>query len=338
MNKTRFFILLLAALSVVACNDCSHDSVKNIQVEVQWHRFDSSFYSINDPSNLVSQLASIQESDSFFYKLYMQKIYSFPRDESFNRLVFKHINSAQNQAIKQRIDTLFGNFEEVYEKVELLAKYYKLRYPQHTFPQIHTCYSGFASFMAWLYQDDHLFIDLDMYLGENFEAYKQFFPNYKSKYFKKDFIAQNIGRELIRREYLELERDKPQHMLAMMLIEGAKYYDLKQLFPCRETYHIMEYSKEQWDWLLGEESNIWKYFLKENLLFESDYKEYRPLIGEAPESIRSGVAPGAPPRIASFAGYRICEIIMRDTEFATAQEMISNYTPEQILKLANYKP
>jgi hypothetical protein len=147
-----------------------------------------------------------------------------------------------------------------------------------------------------------------------------------------------VGRELVRREFVLFEKDKPNNMLAMMLIEAAKIYELSRLMPCREEYKLFEYSKEQWEWALKEEKNIWQYLIKEELLFESEYKKYRPLIGEAPSSIRSGVADGAPPRIAIFAGYQILKKYMEETGEENSFNLLHKFSPEEILKKAKYKP
>lgn len=340
MNNTRIFILMLStALFVWGCNRCNNNAVEGIEASAEWERFDSIFYAIGKPEQLVTQLQLLQKQDSLFYSLYTGTLYNFnPKQERYNELVFKHINSAQNQAVRKRCDSVFGDFSSIYGEVDLLSKYYKLHYPKQDFPIIHTCYSGMAGLMAWHYGESDMLVDLDMYLGADFEAYPQFFPNYKFRYYTPEFLPQNIAKELIRKQYLNVEQTKPKNMLEMMLIEAAKIHDVKQLMPCRESYKLMEYTAEQWEWLQKEESNIWKYFLKEKLLFESDYNEYRPLVGEAPESKRSGVAVGAPPRIAVFAGFQILDIALKNSAFKNAKELIINKSSEEILELAKYKP
>jgi len=320
-------------------NECSHDAVNDIPSSAQLYRFDSNFYALNNPKSLAKGLNQIQVLDSNFYSLYLEKIYNINRRETnFDQLIFKHINSAQNQEIRKRVVQEFGDFKVIRADLDLLSRYYKLVYPRRKFPKINTCYSGFAGFMAWIYNDSNMLVDLDMYLGSNFEAYPRFYPQFKFKYYSKDYLVQNIGRELVRREFVFYEKDKPNNMLAMMLIEAAKIYELSRLMPCREEYKLFEYSKEQWEWAKQEEKNIWQYFIKEELLFESEYKEYRPLVGEAPTSIRSGVAEGAPPRIAIFAGYQILKKYLKEIGEVSSFKALKNSSPEEILKVAKYKP
>ena len=267
MNKTIFFISLLFSVGIYSCNNCNHDLIKGVNTKANWYRFDSSFYSLNETTDFADKLRAIKDDDSMFYDLYLSKLFNInTNDPKALGIIYKHINSAQNQAIRKRVDSLFGDFSKIYKEVDLLAKYFEYYYPERNFPTIHTCYSGIAGFMAWIYTDSSLLLDLDMYLGVDFEAYPQFFPAYKYAYFTQDYIAQNIGKELIRREYLVLEQNKPKNMLEMMLVEAAKVHDLKNIMPCREPYKLMEYTKEQWEWLLAEEPLIWQYFAKENLL------------------------------------------------------------------------
>ena len=342
MNNTKYIILSLVSLVIffyTGCNGCDNKAVKNIDATAQIYRFDSLFYSIDKPANLTRSLSQIKSKDPDFYNLYITKLFSMDKEgERFEEVVFSHINSSQNQEIRKRVEIEFGDFKQVQGDLDLLSKYYKLCYSKRKFPKIYTCYSGFAGFMAWLYNDSCLLVDLDMYLGDDFEAYPQFYPQFKFTYYDKDYLAQNVGKELIRTEFMALEKEKPKHMLALMLIEGAKIYELSKLMPCREVAKLFEYTPEQWEWAKREEQNIWKYMIKENLLYESNYKEYRPLVGEAPASLRTGVAQGAPPRIAIFAGYQIVKKFIEESDVADTYEMFGKYSPEDILKEAKYKP
>lgn len=331
--------LLVILITCFSCNDCNNRLIKDVKAHGELYRFDSSFYALSNPKSLMEDLGKIRTQDSLFYSIYMEKMYSMDqKNRNFDRNIFRHINSAQNQEIRKRVDQVFGDFKPIRSDLTLLSKYYKLLYPNRVFPKINTCYSGFAGFNAWLYNDSNMLVDLDMYLGSDFEAYPQFYPQFKYKYYTKDYLVQNIGRELVRREFVLFEKDKPNNMLAMMLIEAAKIYELSRLMPCREEHKLFEYSKEQWEWALREEQNIWQYLIKEELLFESDYKEYRSLIGEAPASIRSGVAEGAPPRIAIFAGYRILKKFMKETGGQSSLTVLGKVSPEEIMKKAKYKP
>lgn len=342
MNNTKYIIVGIIGLVLFlfnGCTSCSHKAIEGIESNLSIYRFDTLFYSINSPSELAPTLEKIKGQEDDFYDLYISKIYSIdPNDLNVDAVIYHHINSAQNQEIRKIISEKMGSFEMLQSELSLLSRYYQLYYPQRKFPQIYTCYSGFAGFMAWLYNDSCMLVDLDMYLGNDFEAYPQFYPQFKFQYFEKEFLAQNVCTELIRREFTNYEKDKPKHMLAFMLIEGAKIYEQSKLMPCREVSKLFEYSPSQWEWAKREERNIWQYLIKENLLYNSDYKEYRPLVGEAPASIRSGVADGAPPRIAIFAGYQIVKKFMEESQVMDAYEMFKKYGPEDILKMAKYKP
>lgn len=342
MKYTKNIPLSLSVIFLMflsACNTCDHSKINGITDSSQVFRFDSFFYSIGSAKGLAQQLNSIEKKDSQFYNLYLNEIFSIKKsDPNFQNIVFRHINSAQNQEIRKRVDQEFTNFGEVKEDLSKLSKYYTLNYPNRKFPKINICYGGFAGFMAWLYNDSNMLVDLDMYLGADFEAYPQFYPQFKFAYFTKDYLVQNIGRELVRREFLFYEKEKPKNMLAIMLIEGAKIYELHKLMPCREESKLFEYTADQWKWALEEESSIWQYLIKEELLFESDFNQYKPLVGEAPSSLRSGVAKGAPPRIGVFAGYQIVKKVIEKEGLENAFDLFENNSPEEILKKAKYKP
>jgi len=332
-------IIVLSAIIFNACNDCSNALVKNISSTATVVRFDSVFYAINSPKTATDELKNIKKQDEIFFDLYTNKVYDMGISDTIPvELLFYHINSMQNKELKKRVDSLIGSMADERKEFDYLSKYFIYYFPESTFPKITTFYGGFAGFMAWLYNDSAMMVDLDMYLGADFIGYGQFFPQYKSNFFKKDMLVVNIAKELVRNELLKFEISKPENMLEYMVIEGAKIYQTNQLLPCRPIYDLMEYNKEQWEWNEREEQKIWQYIVKEKLLYESDFKEYRPLVSEGPATVRSGVALGAPPRIGVWAGYKIVAAFMENNDNISVIEMLQKYKPEDILAMSKYKP
>jgi len=339
MYNTKYIVIVLFAIIFNACNDCSHSLVKNVEGTAKVVRFDSIFYAIDNPKNASQALQNIRKQDPIFFDLYANKVFDMGISDSLPvELLFYHINSMQNRELKNQVDSLFKNFEEEREALNYLSKYFKYYFPKSTFPKITTFYGGFAGFMAWLYNDSSMMVDLDMYLNADFIAYNQFFPQYKSNFFKRDMLVVNVAKELVRNEFLKFEVSKPKNMLEYIIIEGAKIYQVHQLLPCRPVYDLMEYDQDQWEWNEREEQKIWQYIVKEKLLYESDFKEYRPLVSEGPATVRSGVATGAPPRIGVWAGYQIVTDFMQNNKSISVSEMLKQYKAEDILAMSKYKP
>lgn len=339
MYNTKYIIIVLLAIIFNACNDCSNSLVKNIDATAKIVRFDSVFYAINNPKTASEGLINIKKQDEIFFDLYTNKVYDMGIKDSIPvEMLFYHINSMQNKELKKRVDSLFGSMVDERKDLDYLSRYFKYYFPESKFPKITTFYGGFAGFMAWLYNDSSMMVDLDMYLGADFIAYSQFFPQYKSNFFKKDMLVVNISKELVRNELLKFEVSKPKNMLEYIIIEGAKIYQTRQLLPCRPVYDLMEYNKEQWEWNEREEQKIWQYIVKEKLLYESDFKEYRPLVSECPATVRSGVAQGASPRIGVWAGYQIVAAFMENNDNISVSEMLQKYKAEDILAMSKYKP
>ncbi len=341
MKYTKFFIPFVFILFTwVSCNDCNDNKIKDLDNTAIIFRFDSVFYKINNTQTAFNQLMEIKSMDSVFFNLYLNKVYSMNIEGDLPvELIFKHINSAQNNEIRKRVDSVFGDFSDTRKALDKLSKYYAFYYPQSKFPTIKTFYSGFAGFSAWHYDSLSMMVDLDMYLGENFSAYSLFFPQYKYSFYTPKMLPVNVAKELIRKQMESFEVEKPKNMLAYILIEGAKIYETQKLIPCTPAEDIFEYSKSQLEWNTKEESRIWQYILKEKLLYEADFKIYRPLVGEGPNTIRTGVAEGAPPRIGVWTGFKIIEsFFANNKEVANCYEMFRKYKPEDVLAMSKYKP
>ena len=112
---------------------------------------------------------------------------------------------------------------------------------------------------------------------------------------------------------------------------------LSLLLPEISDDEIIGYTEEQWNWAEMSESNIWKYFVQNELLYSTDPELSRRFIDEAPFSkFYLEVDRDSPGRIGSWFGWSIAQAFMSN-ENPGIRELIS-IDNEELFKKSKYKP
>jgi hypothetical protein len=96
------------------------------------------------------------------------------------------------------------------------------------------------------------------------------------------------------------------------------------------------YTKEQWDFFKVNEGQIWRHFIENSLLYNSDYKSIRSFILEAP--FTNSFPHESPGRIGQWAGWQIVAAYMENNPEVTLQELMNDCDYKNILQKSGYKP
>ncbi|MDR2971262.1 MAG: hypothetical protein LBU83_04950, partial [Bacteroidales bacterium] len=96
------------------------------------------------------------------------------------------------------------------------------------------------------------------------------------------------------------------------------------------------YSKEQWEFCKANEDQIWRYFIENNLLFNSNHKNIRTFIFDAP--FTTGFPHESPGRIGQWTGWQIVTAYMKNNPDVTLQELMNDCNYKEILQRSRYKP
>ena len=63
-------------------------------------------------------------------------------------------------------------------------------------------------------------------------------------------------------------------MLDEMIFQAKIWYSMIYLFPKRNPWEILGYDKNEWDWMLRGEGQIWKHYLDNQVLFSNNFNDY----------------------------------------------------------------
>ena len=124
-----------------------------------------------------------------------------------------------------------------------------------------------------------------------------------------------------------------------MIHYGKIHYLCSKMLPTEEQQIIMSYPKNKMSWCLSNESNIWAYFIENQLLFSSQYQAKHRFIEDAPFSkFYTSFDNESPGRVGQWVGWRIVNSYMDSHPEINLTELITEQDAQKILRESRYKP
>ncbi|MBO7490192.1 MAG: hypothetical protein J6T88_07950 [Bacteroidales bacterium] len=177
-------------------------------------------------------------------------------------------------------------------------------------------------------------VHIDQYALGGMEKYDYFWtPMYIVELSDSVYLASDIMAE-IARQFTAMPDEDNVTMLDLMIAEGKVLYFLDQVMPKKEDRLKIRYTEEQMNWMKANESNVWAYFIKNNLLYEKDYSRYHNFVDEAP---KTNAFKDSAPRTTHYIGWQIVRSYMAATK-CSMKELFENTDSQNILQVSKYKP
>jgi gliding motility-associated lipoprotein GldB len=316
--------ILLVASSIFICFllSCSKErqdtpDLSGINSEPEIIRFEQLFY---------------ESSADGLPALKAQFPFLFPADNADSVWVNK-IQDEDEQYLYAETQKQFVDFSDQRSRLESLFKHMKYYFPTFEEPRIVTMVTQVDYNNKVLYADSLLFVGLDLYLGKNHEVYADF-PGYVKQNYHKDHLIVDIADAMVR-PLLGTPADNS--FISRIVQEGKRLEILSLLLPNVSKEEIMGYTPEQWNWAEMSESNIWKYFVQNELLYSTDPELSRRFIEEAPFSkFYLEVDRDSPGRIGSWFGWRIADAFWSNAD--PGMRGLITIDNEELFKRSKYKP
>jgi hypothetical protein len=209
----------------------------------------------------------------------------------------------------------------------LVAEYF----PGKSLPEPAMHVSGFRENVIVL--NNLISISIDKYLGENYQAYLEFFQPFERQQMQPKYIVRDYIKAWLMSDVIKVEANE-QTLLSSMIYEGKILYALSQLLPGRSIDDIIGYTPRQLAWCTDNEKKVWQKLVKENYLFSTDHMIITRLINDAPYAgIISQESPG---RTGIWVGWQIVNKYAQKKN-ASLEEIIST-DAQTVLKEAKYNP
>ncbi|MDT0642382.1 gliding motility lipoprotein GldB [Zunongwangia sp. F363] len=315
----RKFILILWAFAFFGCEEKSdkEKEIDAIEVDFQLVRFDQKFARAT-----LKTLDSLKAEYPFFFPT------RYPDSVWINKLS----DSIQNE-IDTEVASVFPEFSEETDELYSLFQHIKYYFPAFEAPDVYTVTSEVDYKNKVIYTGDKLLISLDTYLGENHPFYISL-QEFLKKNFRKEQIIPDAANAIA--ESL-VPRPDSRTFLAHMLYYGKLLYLKKIWLPAEADAEIIGYTEDELEWARNNEAQAWRYFVENEVIFDTDSELYSRFLYPAPFSkFYLLLDSESPDRMGQYIGWQIIKQYMDKNE-VSVQEML-NTSADKIFNKANYKP
>ena len=314
----KFILVLFMLFFLISCDKKSkvEKAVEQISVDVKVDRFDKSFFEATPRG-----LSNLKAKYPFF----------FPNGID-DKIWIEKMQNPLWQELYQEVEKKYSNFDKETNEIEDLFKHIKYYFPETTTPKVYTVIAEMDYNNKAIYANDKLIIALELYLGKDHKFYE--FP----KYLKQNFEERQILPDVVTSfAYRKIAPPTDKTLLSNMIYYGKQLYLKDILLPEYTDAEKIGYLQEQVVWCQDNESYMWRFFIDENLLFNSDSRLPNRFINVAPFSkFYLEIDNESPGRVGQWLGWQIVRSYMKNNE-VSLQDML-RMDAKQLFEKSKYKP
>lgn len=335
----QIYLFFFTAVLLSGCRDEKAVDVSHIDVDIHIERFDQDINALHS-QNIAIRLPVLEKKYSPFYNDFIEAMLSAgsTSDTSYYANMRMIVENKDFNALKEEVKRTFKDLSGKENEIRDAFKHIKYFYPDVRIPRIISFYSGFSVQVPL--GENYLGIGLDMFLGSDskfYPALRQNIPQYISRRFTPENITPRLMETFVREEMFP-EPENLNTLLDRMIYNGKVLYFMQSVMPDVPDSLIINYTANQQQWANDYESDIWGYFLENNLLYESDYMKIQKFLTEAPFTPGLGSRNESAPKLALYTGWQIVREYMDRNPDVKLPELMKNSNYQQILTDSHYKP
>ena len=335
----QIYLIFFTAIVFTACNEGKKVDVSHIELDVKIERFDREFDAMRTKP-MAQQAVYLHKKYGIFYQDFVERILNAGsiQDTAYFATLRQIFAGQAYLDLKHDVDAAYpDNMAQQNEELTDAFRRIKYYYPQKNLPKVYAYLSGFQAQTSL--GNGYMGIGLDLFLGESrfYPALTESFPRYISRRFNKANIAPRVV-EGIAREEMFPENDNDRSLLAKMVYNGKILYFMDQTLPDVADSVKIGYTDQQLKWCEDNRSNIWAYFLEENLLYETDFQKIQTYLNEAPFTPGLGEKNQSAPKLGVWTGWQIVREYMNRHPEVTLPQLMAMTDAQKILNDSKYRP
>lgn len=313
-------IITIFAVILVLCS-CDKKSetekaVDQIPLQIKVERFDKAFFE-SKPEDLPALKAK--------YPMF------FPAGND-DQVWIEKMQNPQWRELYDEVQQKFGDFSQQTQEIEDLFKHIKYYFPETRTPQVYTVIAEMDYQNKVIYTQDFVVISLELYLGKDHRFYQ--FPQYLKQNFEPAQIVPDIVTSFSERQILPPAENT---LLSHMIYAGKELYLKDILLPEYTDAQKMGYRPEQLQWCLDNETEMWRFFIDNTLLYDTDQKLLPRFINPAPFSkFYLEIDNESPGRVGAWIGWQIVRSFMQNNK-VTIKQMLQTDS-KTLFEKSRYKP
>jgi gliding motility-associated lipoprotein GldB len=312
-----FFTMLLLVVSCKKENEVEQKVAAVAVGKIDIERFDKIFYE-SKPEDLD--------------KVKQQFPYFFPAGNP-DQIWIDKIKDPLLQELHMEVEKKYPDTKQLQEGLFDLFQHMKFYYPQFRTPKVVTLISEMDYEAKTIYTDSMVLISLDLYLGKEHRFYE--FPEYMKQGFEPSQIMPNLVTSFSA-DKIAHPRDRT--LLSQMIYYGKQLYMKDLMLPEYSDADKMAYTPEQVKWAQANEAEVWRYFVENQLLYDSDPKLPGRFINPAPFSkFYLEIDKDSPGMMGRWMGWQIVKAYMENNKNVTLQQLMAT-DAKAIFDNSKYKP
>lgn len=316
--KPFLALSLLFSLLIVSCDQKSkvEKAVEEIPMQLKVERFDKAFFE-TAPQDLN--------------KLKAQYPFFFPPGND-DKVWLDKMQNPQWRELYTEVEKKYDNFAPETQKIEELFRHIKYYFPETKIPRVYTVISEMDYQNKVIYANNILIISLELYLGRDHKFYE--FPDYLKQNFEQSQILPDIADSFSKGKIIPPTENT---FLSQMVYAGKQLYLKDLLLPEYSDADKMGYKPEQIKWCQENEGYIWRYFIENKMLYDTDQKLIPRFISPAPFSkFYLEIDNESPGRVGAWTGWQMVRAYMQNNEVTLAQLLKTD--AKEIFEKSKYKP
>ena len=307
--------------------------VSEVKVDIQFERFEEKLATATSPEDLYRINRELMESGGELYEFYVYDILSsaLPTDDSIGHYLWYFQSDKYIQKINEDIAVEFSDISALEDQITDMFRHLKYHVPSATVPgKVVTYNSAFR--YGVVSTPEMIGIGLDMYLGEDNRNVEMIgFPAYMKAKMDRQYLPVDIAHSWLITNVMN--EGGGETFLSNMIYYGKLRYLIDAMMPDLEDHLKMRYTKDEYEFALASEWDVWQYLVDMDWIYTSELKVLMRFFEEAPTTV--GIE-GSPARIGQFMGWRIVRQYMEKNPEVTVEQLLKEEKESVILKA--YKP
>lgn len=344
MKNVILLSLVILTSFLAGCSESLTDydrpDISSIIIDTEIRRFDRDLFAL-DSNDIQSGRLRLDTVYGDFAMLYFdqllgindRRIAPYGPDTFLNGF----LAYPATRKLYDTIQVVYPDLNKEKETFNTAFRYLKAIFPERPTPTITTFLSEF-SIANFIYGEDELAVGLDFYLGSEYPYHlidpsNAVFSGYLTRSYNRDHLVPRTLKPLV--EDI-VGPPTGERLIDHIIRNGKRQVLLDILLPEVADTARWEFSPAQLAWCQENEQNIWAYFLSENLLYSTDYKEYRKFVEYSPHS--PGMPEEAPGRTGDWIGVQIVRAWLDHQPDRGIADLAERQDAQQFLDEAKYKP
>ncbi|EAS18599.1 gliding motility protein GldB [Flavobacteria bacterium BBFL7] len=235
--------------------------------------------------------------------------------------------------LENAVDDRNFDFQKIHDDVDDVFRHVEYYFPEFETPDIITVISEVDYRRKVTPTQSQLLIAIDTYLGKDHELYAGI-NTYQKEGLQISHLPADVG---LAYAYLFVQPSMDRTLLGSMVYHGKLHY-LQELFAPQSTgAQLFNYAPDKYDFTVFNESEMWSFFVDENILYSTDPKLQSRFILPAPFSkFYLEVDQDTPGGVGQYIGYRIIKAYMENNE--TPLDAMLTLPADVIFNKSGYKP